>query len=92
MKNIIDISIKFNYNTVKISIKLNFTNKGGVMKLKQLRTKQGFEKQLDFADALNVKQSTLSMWETGNSKPDIDMVKKIATVLNVSVAEVLECF
>lgn len=62
------------------------------MKLKQLRTKQGFEKQLDFADALNVKQSTLSMWETGNSKPDIDMVKKIATVLNVSVAEVLECF
>lgn len=62
------------------------------MKLKQLRIKQGFEKQFDFAEALNVKQSTLSMWETGNSKPDIDMVKKIATVLNVSVSEVLECF
>lgn len=62
------------------------------MKLKQLRMQQGFEKQLDFAEALNVKQSTLSMWETGNSKPDIDMVKKIATVLNVSVSEVLECF
>ena len=62
------------------------------MKLKQLRIKQGFEKQFDFAEALNVKQSTLSMWETGKSKPDIDMVKKIATVLNVSVSEILECF
>lgn len=62
------------------------------MLFKQLRATKGFLKQLDFAKALGVNQSTLSMWETGKSRPDLDTIKKIAEVLQVDVKDVLECF
>lgn len=62
------------------------------MKLKILRIQKGFIRQQDFAAAIGVKQSTLSMWENGHSKPEIETIKKLAEVLEVSVAEILECF
>ena len=62
------------------------------MQLKLLRARKGFIKQMDFAKALGVKQSTLSMWETGKARPDIDMLRKLAEVLQVDIKEVFECF
>lgn len=62
------------------------------MELKVLRARNGFIKQLDFAAAIGVKQSTVATWECGVAKPDIFKAKKIAQVLNVSIDEVVSCF
>lgn len=58
-------------------------------KIKELRIKRGIlQKQL--ADVLNVRQSTVAMWETNKREPDIETVKKLALALQVSVDELLE--
>ena len=41
--------------------------------------------QEDMAIELCVTRQTISNWETGKAFPDIDMLKRIATTLNVSV-------
>lgn len=48
--------------------------------------------QKQLALLLNVKRSTLSMWELKKSKPSIDIVEKIAKALAVSCEEILNCF
>lgn len=58
---------------------------------KTLRNIKGF-KQEQLASRLNVKQSTISNWENGVSKPDITMVAKIADVFKCDVADVVKCF
>ena len=62
------------------------------MLLKEIRKSRGYLKQMDFARAMGVKQSTLSMWENGKTKPDVATIKKLAEVLQVDVKEILECF
>lgn len=46
--------------------------------------------QKELADLLNVKQTTVSTWETGKVVPPIPMVFNIANVLNVPAIELLE--
>ena len=46
--------------------------------------------QKTLAEMLNVKPSTVSMWEAGTRTPDLMMLKKIAEVLDVSYEELLE--
>lgn len=48
--------------------------------------------QQNLAKALKIKQSTISMWETGNSKPKLAMLPKLAKVFNVSIDEIFNCF
>lgn len=62
------------------------------MYLKTLRINHGFSKQKEFAKAIGQKTSTVSMWETGKSRPKTTDLPKIANVLNVPVERVLECF
>lgn len=62
------------------------------MELKVLRARNGYIKQIDFAAAVGVKQSTVADWERGVAKPDIFKAKAIAEVLNVSLDEVISCF
>lgn len=62
------------------------------MDLKVLRARNGFIKQLDFASAVGVRQSTVASWEKGIGIPNILKAKKIAQVLNVSIDEVVSCF
>lgn len=52
-------------------------------KLKVLRGTKGLT-QKDLAEALNVAQGAVAMWETGKRTPDLEMVKKIAGFFNVS--------
>ena len=45
--------------------------------------------QMELARKLNVKQNTISNWENGKAKPDIQMTKKLAEVFGVSTDEVI---
>jgi len=53
-------------------------------RLKEVRTKNGYSQQL-IADYLSVARSTVAMWETENSEPDIETLKKLASYYQVSV-------
>ena len=61
------------------------------MSIKKLRKEKGFT-QITFANALGIARATVAMWETGKSRPRITDFLKIASVLNVPVERVLECF
>ena len=46
--------------------------------------------QKQLADELGVTKSAVSMWETGNGKPDIIKLKKLAHILGCTTDELLE--
>ena len=56
--------------------------------IKAYRTKLG-QTQAELASACNVKQNTVSAWETGRSEPDFDSLKKMADIFNCSIDELL---
>ncbi len=56
--------------------------------LKTLRKAMGMS-QADLANALEIERSTIAKYETGDRSPDIEMLCKIADVLNVSTDELL---
>lgn len=47
--------------------------------------------QKELADKLQITNKAVSKWERGNSFPDITMLKPLADVLNISVAELINC-
>lgn len=47
-------------------------------------------KQVELAEKCNVAKSTVAMWETGERKPDIIMLKKLAIVFGCTTDELLE--
>lgn len=53
-------------------------------RIKILREQHGM-KQRELAEELGISQNTLSTWETGRYEPDAEMLKRIASVFNVSV-------
>ena len=55
---------------------------------KAMRERSGL-KQISVAEALNVKQTTISMWETGESKPHADTLIELAELYNCSIDELL---
>lgn len=59
--------------------------------LKELRIKAKLT-QAELARKLNVTQQTVSQWESGNAKPTIDTIVKIAKVLKTEFTIVAECF
>lgn len=54
------------------------------IRLKQLRDEHNLS-QYDLADKLNIKQSTIAMWENGTNKPRQATLIKIAEFFNVPV-------
>ena len=60
--------------------------------LKKQREKVGLTQQA-VADVLNLRQTTVSMWETGDSLPRADLLLKIAELYGCTVDELLrdEC-
>lgn len=55
----------------------------------EYRKKQGLtQKQL--AEKLGVTQACIGMWESGNRKPDIITLKKLARILGCTADELLE--
>ncbi len=45
--------------------------------------------QLKLAEAVGVSQAAVAMWESGERKPDIIMLKRIANVLKCTADELL---
>ena len=58
-------------------------------KVREQRQKLGL-KQEELAKLLGVERSTVTKWETGESKPRADMLVKLSSVLGCSV-DVLLC-
>ncbi len=58
-------------------------------KLRQLRREKKLT-QNQLAQILNVSNGTIAMWETNKRQPDIETIKKIAKVLEVSTDYLLE--
>lgn len=52
-------------------------------RIKDSRKKAGYT-QRDLANLLNVKPVTISAWEVGRNEPSISMLKRVASLLNVS--------
>lgn len=46
--------------------------------------------QKEMADRLGVKQSAVSMWETGTALPRADMLPKIAKLLGCTISDLFE--
>jgi transcriptional regulator with XRE-family HTH domain len=59
------------------------------MKLKQLRTRQGFN-QTDLAKKVRVTQAYIAMLENGRENPTLNVLERLAKALKVTVAELLE--
>lgn len=57
--------------------------------LKTLRTKQGLS-QKELADQLHVERSTVSGWETKDRVPDVEILIKLAAVLETTVDVLLK--
>lgn len=59
------------------------------MKLKELRIEKGYT-QAELAQEVSVKQNTISGYESGVRKPNIQRIKAIAHALGVAIEELLE--
>ena len=59
--------------------------------IKIFRERKNFT-QAELADKLCVTRQAVSNWENGKTEPDIDMLNKIASVLEVSVEELIYGF
>ncbi len=56
--------------------------------LREIRQRLGLS-QSELAKRLKVSQPTITLWENGERKPDIVMVKKIANIFGVTTDELL---
>lgn len=56
--------------------------------LKTARERKGLS-QKDIAEIIGVAKSTYSLYESGNREPNVQTIKKIADILNVSADELL---
>ncbi len=56
--------------------------------IKYYRKKLGLT-QVELAEKLNVSQSTITSWENGNRRPDLDFLPILAQLFGISVDELL---
>jgi len=59
-----------------------------MLNLQAIRKEKGFSQQ-QLANRLGVSRSTVAMWETGGSEPDIETLTKLAEIFNVSIDRLL---
>ncbi len=57
-------------------------------KIRKLRNQYGFSQEY-LASELSVSQATLSNIESGRTVPDIDLIKKICTVFNIDIYDLV---
>ena len=58
-------------------------------KIIKLRKREKLSQE-SLADKLNVTRQTISNWELNITKPDINQIKKISKIFNISIDELLE--
>lgn len=59
-----------------------------MLNIRKLRTEKHL-KQMDLALKLGIKSNTLSQYETGDRNPSVEMLAKIAKVLDCTVDELI---
>lgn len=57
--------------------------------MRKYRTLLGLT-QTDIAKQLGISPNAISMWETGERKPDIIMLKKLTSILHCTADQLLE--
>ncbi len=55
----------------------------------KLRTEKGLS-QNQLGDLLGISGKAVSKWETGNSKPHVEMIKKLSLVLGIEISRLLD--
>ena len=58
------------------------------MRIQEIRKNKGM-KQKELAAKLGIAANTLSQYETGNREPDLETIKRIAFILEVTVDELI---
>ena len=58
------------------------------MNIKEMREKRGLS-QGQLADKIGVAQQHISRWENGKHRPGIDILIKIAAVLNCNIGDLI---
>lgn len=58
---------------------------------KIMRLRKGL-KQVELAKQLDMSQQAVSQWESGRSKPPVNILRKLANALEVDVEELIKCF
>ena len=56
--------------------------------IKYYRKKLGLT-QVELAEKLNVSQSTITSWENGNRRPDLDFLPVLAQIFGISIDDLL---
>ena len=57
--------------------------------LKSLRTQAGMT-QSELGEKLSISAQAISKWERDESQPDIDTIKRLAEIYEVSISEIIE--
>lgn len=65
-----------------------FDNRRAVMKLKEIRLSRNMT-QNELAEKLNVERTTVTMWETKKSSPNLQTIKKLAEILNCKIEDLI---
>lgn len=60
-----------------------------MIKIRELRQNLGIT-QFELSEMLNVKQSTVAMWETGENSPRTDRLPEIAKALKCKVSDLFD--
>lgn len=60
-------------------------------RIRELRKHAGLT-QSDLAKVLGVEQSTIARWESGKSEPGISSIRKLATVFEIEVSDLIAAF
>ena len=66
---------------------MNITKTGNL--IKELRTEKGFT-QKELAEKLNVSTAAVSKWENGKGFPDISILEKLSSELEISITELIK--
>ena len=59
-----------------------------MLQLKTARQRAGMN-QSDLAKTIGVSRSTVAMWESGASQPDIETILKLSQLLNITAGELI---
>lgn len=59
-----------------------------MLNLREIRKEKGVSQQ-KLADKLGISRSTVAMWETGGSEPDLDTLTKLAEYFNITIDRLL---
>lgn len=59
-------------------------------RLRALRIKKGFKRQIDFSEKLGIENSHLSRLESGIREPKLTMLRTLADALGVTISELMK--